>query len=197
MTNKVQFDAAEHAYTFAGKTLPSVTEVLHDALRELEDVPFPLLEAAGQFGQNVHEACDLLDRNRLAREKLDVRLEPYVQAWESFKAESGVVILASEAIVHHEKLGYAGRLDRLVLFPNLKRPCVLDIKTSVQVPRSVGAQTAAYREAYSSSHPPLDRTRYCVHLRPDATYRLERLANQADFALFQSCLNVWRFRHVH
>lgn len=197
MSSELEFDAAAHRYTLGGQQLPSVTQVLEAALREMEGLPEHLVKAAGEFGQHVHQACDLFDRGVLDDRILDPKLRPYVDAWVRFRAESGIVVLASELRVHHPKLGYAGTLDVRAVFPRKKLTVVIDRKTSASIPRSVGAQTAAYREALRARGHQVDSTRYCVHLRGDGTYRLQRLTDPADFTLFQSCLNVWRFRHAH
>ncbi|MES1993168.1 MAG: hypothetical protein V4457_06080 [Pseudomonadota bacterium] len=197
MSSELQFEASSHTYTLGGQVLPSVTQVLDEALREYVDVPVHYLEAAAEFGDHVHRACDLFDRGILDRGILDPRLAPYVDAWTKFRTDSGVVVLASEKRVHHPALGYAGTLDVLGLMPRKKVPAVIDRKSSALVPRSVGAQTAAYREAHRVHGHQVDSVRYCVHLKGDGTYRLQRLTDPSDFSLFTSCLNVWRFRNVH
>lgn len=202
MSSELHFNRETHTYKLAGRRLPSVTEVLETALQEMKDLPEHLVKAAGEFGQHVHSACDLYDRNELDHEALDVRLRPYIRAYEAFLLQSRALVLASELRVHHPKLGYAGTLDRKVIFPDRKKayarlPSVLDIKTASAVSRSVGPQTAAYREADRACGNQVDDIRYCLHLRADATYRLHRLEGGMDFVIFQSCLNVWRFKNVH
>ncbi len=202
MSSELTFEASSHTYTLEGRRLPSVTQVLEAALHEMAEIPEHLVKAAGEFGQHVHAACDLLDRNELDHEALDARLVPYVGAYSQFLLESRALVLASELRVHHPKLGYAGTLDRKVLFPDraghYKRlPSVLDLKSASVVPRSVGPQTAAYREADRASGNQVDDIRYCLHLRADGTYRLHRLEGPTDFVIFQSCLNVWSFKNVH
>lgn len=194
MSLELQFDAASHRYTRAGRNLPSVTTVLEEQLRELEGVPERYYKAAGEFGQHVHEACNLHNRGRLDWSSLDPKLAPYLHAFENFRIASGVQILASEQRVYHPTLGYAGTLDILGLLPGRSRPSIFDIKSPVVLPRSVGAQTAAYREAKVACGQPCDPTRYAIHLKSDGTYELKKLTSPADWNLFLSCLNVYKFR---
>lgn len=194
MNSELQFDASSHTYTRAGRTLPSVTTVLDDQLREMDGIPEHLVKTAGEFGQHVHQACNLFNRGQLDWKSLDPKLEPYIRAFKKFRVDTSVRILASEQRVHHPTLGYAGTLDILGLLPLRSRPTVFDVKSSEVLPRSVGAQTAAYREAKVASGQAIDPTRYAVHLKSDGTYELKKLTSPADWNLFLSCLNVYKFR---
>ena len=187
---------ASHVYRLDGQVVPGVTQVL-DMISELEGIPRAVLAAAAEFGQHVHQATDLFDRGLLDRDTLDAKLVPYVSAWERFLADSRCVILSSEAFVFHPILRYAGQRDRRVLFPDSSAPHVLDVKTSAIVPRTVGPQTAAYLECDVHRKLPVSTIRYCVHLKADGTYRLHRLTERADFSIFVSCLNIWKFLHAH
>lgn len=192
---RLQRDSS-HVYRLDGKVVPGVTQVLN-LISELEGIPRAVLAAAAEFGNHVHQATDLFDRCALDRSALDPKLVPYVNAWERFLDDSRCVILSSEAFVFHPVLRYAGQRDRRVLFPDSVGPHVLDIKTSEVVPRTVGPQTAAYRECDLSQGAQVAQRRYCVHLKGDGTYRLHRLENKADFSIFLSCLNIWKFLHGH
>lgn len=195
--DELKFEPVGHVYTLGNKRLPSVTTVLESVLRDMEGIPEHLVAAAGEFGQHVDTACDLFDRAILDWEALDTRLVPYVRGYEKFIKESGAVIIASKKRVYHPKHLYAGEVDKLVVFLGNLRPCVLDIKSSSILPRSVKPQTAAYREALVASNIATGPTRYSVHLRPDGTYRLDRHNNSADFSIFLSALNIWRFKNVY
>lgn len=186
---------AGHVYRLYGAVVPGVTQVI-DLISELEGIPRAVLEAAAEFGQHVHLAADMRDRQVLDRAALDPKLEPYLAGWDLFLRESQCVVLSSETLVYHPALRYAGQLDRRVIFPKSLMPHILDIKTSAEVPRSVGPQTAAYRECDVAHNRASSIVRYCVHLKADGTYRLIKLDNRADFPVFVSCLNIWRFLNV-
>jgi hypothetical protein len=187
----LRFDAEQHRYFVGERELPSVTTVLR-MLDRFERVPPAVLEAAREFGQHVHLACELDNQGVLDEDSLDIALLPYLQGWRRFRAESGFVILGSEQRVVHHKLGYAGTLDVIGTLC-IGALAVLDIKSGI-LPRTVGYQTAAYAEAYGAQHGKKPMRRYCLQLNPEFPngYKLHRLTKTTDYNMFVSCLNVWR-----
>lgn len=181
----IQFDADRHEYRVAGTRWPGVTQILQP-LQELEGIPRPVLEAAAAFGRNVHAACHLHNLGILDEDTLDAALLPYVQAWRLFLRDTGAIVVASELMVAHPRLQYCGTLDTICLIRGKRE--LVDIKSTAVMPRTVGAQTAAYAEAYEPGI-----RRRAVQLKPDGTYRSEVLTARADLNLFLSALNVWRF----
>ncbi len=181
----IELDEATHTYRVDGVVWPSVTQVL-GLLDRFEGVPPAVLEAAREFGSHVHMACDLDNRGVLDEATLDPALRPYLDGWRKFRRESGITILASEHRIVDERLGYVGTCD-VVGELNGQR-AVIDIKSGA-VPRTVGAQTAAYAHALGV------RRRYCVQLLPN-DYRATALKDPADWSVFVSCLNIlnWRTR---
>jgi hypothetical protein len=194
MLAELKFDAAAHRYTLGGKILPSVTQVLQ-LLDQFEDVPPAVLEEARRRGEHVHAVTELDDRGELDEASVNHALAPYLEAWRRFRRDSGFVPTRIEDRVVHRHLGYAGTLDRLGTLRG--RPALVDIKSGLK-PKSVGAQTAAYLEAWMLNSGARRRpVRYCVQLNPDG-YRLHVLDDPADWPLFISCLNLhnWRSRNV-
>lgn len=192
MGDELQFDAVRHEYRVGGRVVPSVTTVLA-ILTDFGAVPAEVLARAAEFGTHVHQACALWNAGRLDEDSLDPALAPYLAQWQRFVAESGAEIRDSELAVHHRGLNYAGTLDVLAEWRN--GLCIIDIKTGA-VPRTVGAQTEAYRRAYESQEcGVMPRRRYCVQLTADA-YKVHALTDPSDWALYTSCLNVWRFRNA-
>lgn len=186
------FDESAHRYTLDGRELPSVTTVL-SILEDWRGVDPGVLARAAEFGTHVHQACALANAGTLDEATLDPALAPYLAQWRRFLAESGAEVLASEMRVFHRGLRYAGTLDVLALWKGQR--CIIDIKTG-QLPRTVGAQTEAYRMAYQSQEcGEVPRRRYCVQLAEDA-YKVHPLTDPADWSIFQSCLNVWRFKNA-
>lgn len=188
------FDHAAHAYRLDGRSVPGVTKVL-ELLDEFEGVPWDLLEAARKFGQHVHEACALMVRNELDWQSLDHDLFPYVDAARRFLEESGVTVLASEVRVANVSLRYAGTLDLICDWRGLRG--LFDFKSG-QNPRSVGPQTAAYAAAYQEQTGIRIPRRYCIQLNPSLPngYKVHALKDTADWHVFLSCLNVYRWKHV-
>lgn len=184
---ELQFNEAEHLYHMGARKVPGVTQVLRQ-IDELEGIPHDILEAAAHFGRHVHIACDLYNKGVLDVSELDPLLVPYLAGWRKFLKDSGARVFESERRVYHKRLGYAGTLDAVVAWHTL--PEVIDIKSSVTVPRSVRPQTAAYREALVSEGRKIGKIRYCVHLLGNENYKLHRYSDPADFNIFVSCLNV-------
>jgi len=188
---EIVFDEARHEYLVGGRRVPSVTQVL-SILQDFGAVPADVLAAAAEFGTHVHQACALDNSGALDEASLDPALAPYLTQWRRFLTESGATVLASELRVFHGGLHYAGTLDVLAEWRGQR--CIIAIKTG-QVPRTVGAQTEAYRMAYQSQEcGEIPRRRYCVQIMAEA-YKVHPLTDPADWSLFQSCLNVWRFRN--
>lgn len=186
MADGLQFDAERHIYTCNGRVVPGVTSVL-EPLQFLDGVPWAVLEAARDFGSNVHLACHLFNTDKLDEAALDPALKPYLDGWIAFLNESGFHVMASEAQVHSRVFGYAGTADAFGTWQNTS--WVVDIKSGV-VPDTVGAQLAAYQHA-ARLRP---RRRLCVQLTGDGRYRLHEQKDLSDFALFQSALNIYRYR---
>lgn len=191
---RVEFEPVGHTYKLDGAPVPSVTQVLQ-LLEDFSGIPAHILEAARVFGSHVHDAVAFDIRGRLDWQTLDLALVPYVEAWRKFKADSGFVVLASEAVVAHRLHRFAGKLDlRGVLN---KRRVLIDIKSG-QLPRTVGPQTAAYDEGGKDTHGIKCERRYCLQLNPSLPcgYKLHALTNPSDWSMFLSALNCWRFKYA-
>lgn len=191
MAAVLEFDPEAHAYTVDGRPVPSVTQVL-SIVHDFSMIPPDVLAAAAEFGQHVHEACDLYDRGELDEGSLDPALAPYLRAWRDFLQESGAQVIASELRVYHETLGYAGSPDKVLWWR--ERVVIPDIKSTAVVPYLVGSQTAAYAKSYQSMHGGKDPQRYCIHLKPDGSYQAYQRRDPADWSNFLSCLNVYKLR---
>jgi hypothetical protein len=187
----IEFDPVEHVYTRAGKRVPSVTQVL-GFLEDWDRVPRDLLDAAAEFGTHVHEAAALLVRDELDWSSLDPSLVPPLESLMAFLRESGAVVVESEKRLYHPVMRYAGTLDAVVHWKG--GLAVLDWKTGQTVPKSVGAQCAAYAAALEAMGGPKIKRRYCVQLLADK-YRVTKLEDPNDWNVFQSCRNVFRAKH--
>lgn len=193
MSAVLKFEPGSHTYTLDGRKLPSVTQVLAP-LNDYSMVPADILEAARVFGQHVHEACDLLNRDELDWQTLDTALVPYVSAWRDFLQDTGAVVIASESRVVHAKLGYAGSPDVVLAWGN--RTMVPDIKATAVVPATVGPQTAAYAKAWQAMHGGREPGRCCIHLK-DGKYTMHPRRSPTDWSVFVSALNIHNFKESH
>ena len=186
----LQFNEATHTYTLGGQVIPGVTSVMQSGgLVDLSMVDPDVLEAKSQLGKAVHLATHLDDLGNLDEQSVDELAMGYVQAYRKWRRESGAVIPLSEHMALNLKHRYAGTLDLLVSING--EEWLIDKKTSSQIHRAAGVQTAAYEEALN-----LGRRvrRGALQLKPDGTYRLHEFTSPRDFVVFQACLLIHRFK---
>lgn len=176
MDAAVQFDAEAHEYRVDGEQYDSVTQVLKPLSERLyRFVKAEDMARAAQLGTAVHMLIELDSRSILDESALDPQLQPYLEKWRQFRAQSGFIPLLNEQIVFSRKYRIAGMLD---LFGTLNGDAALiDAKRCASVPRTAGPQTAGYeillREsmpdvvARAASGPGAGRIkRYALHLTP-------------------------------
>lgn len=187
--SEILLDEATHTYRVAGEIWPAVSRIIKP-LECWDGIPPDVLEAAAAFGRNVHAACHLHNIGQLG--ELSPALVPYVDAWKQFLADMDVTVIGSEVRVAHATLRYCGTLDVHALIRD--REELIDLKSTVVMPRAVGPQTAGYANAMGK---PRIRRR-AVQLRDDGTYRSKILKDPTDWSIFLSCRNLynWRNRNV-
>lgn len=109
----LRLDTATHVYTFNGRRVVGVTSALQRAgILDYSGIPQHVLDNAAERGRAVHLALDYFDRGTLNRDSLDPQLEPYLQAYEHFCADSGFVSGLAERSRYHAVRQYAGTFDR-------------------------------------------------------------------------------------
>ncbi len=187
----IKFIHDTHQYFIDGVEFPSVTSILKP-LNSFENVPPVVLDRAAQFGQHVHKATELYDQGILNEKTLDSNLVPYLEGWKLFLASMPNDIILNEYRIFSLKYGYAGTLDRVVVFTSNEKTALLDIKTGTESP-TFGPQTAAYAKAIEEMIGLKTQQRFTVRLKPN-DYRLISHTNKNDFNIFMSCLNVWNFK---
>lgn len=185
MIAALTFDELKHEYRVDGARVPSVTQIL-DPLQALDGVPWAILEAAREFGSHVHLACHLYNMGTLDVRTLDPALLPYLEDWIDFVFKTGFKVLASEQRVYNAAYRYAGTADAFGEWQGTT--WVVDIKSGA-VPATVGAQLAAYQQAFVAR----PRKRLCVQLTGRG-FKCHEQKNLADFELFLSALNIHNFR---
>lgn len=186
------FDSAGHLYTLDGRALPSVTQVL-GLLHNFDSIPWAVLEKARLRGERVHQCVNAYNRGAYEDRDFPEDVAPYLDGWAEFLKDTGAVVIQSEQPVYHKTLLYAGTPDCVLAWKNDRTLLLPDIKATFEVPPTVGAQTAAYAEAYKTMQPARIRIeRACIHLTPDG-YKLHPRNDPADWSLFLSTLNVFRF----
>ena len=97
--DKIAFEDLTHRYFLDGERLPSVTQILQaSGLIDFSKIPGPILLGAKARGTAVHKALHYYNEGDLDVEAfcLDFpEYAPYVQAWLTFRAESGFVLATS------------------------------------------------------------------------------------------------------
>jgi hypothetical protein len=187
----LRFEEASHTYSLGGHKVPSVTQVLAP-LSNFDGIPRDVLAAKAKLGTDVHFACQLHDEDDLDEASVDDAVAPYLVAYRRFLAESKAKLVLNEVRVFDSVYRYAGTLDRVFYLSG--HLTLVDLKTCIVTPHSVGPQTAAYLHALR--RPDVTR-RAALRLRPDGTYRLDLLADANDWATFLSCLTIHRHLEKH
>lgn len=189
--DQLTFDEATHTYRLLGAVVPSVTQILAP-LASFAGIPASVLDAKRDLGRRVHLACQLLDEDDLDWDSVEPDVGGYLDAWLSFRKDTGAVILQNEKQVAEPLLQFAGTLDRVLELAGVRY--LVDLKTCIATPIAVGPQTAAYMRALgdnSVTH------RAALRLRPDGTYRFDPLAGADDWSCFMACLALHRFKESH
>jgi hypothetical protein len=186
----LQFDAETHSYTWRGKQVPSVTQVLKDT-GLIDDQWYT--ERSRQIGQAVHLATEYDDLRKLREETVSVLIRPYLDAWRKFRAETGFTPLPDgiERRIYNQSAQYAGTLDRRGTLG--AGEILLDIKTGQPQPWHAW-QLAAYAMADIE---PRRYRRARVQLRSDGTYRYTEFPAEdlsADYNIFHCARTAWQYQ---
>jgi hypothetical protein len=160
----MRLDPETHTYTDdQGAEWPSVTTILGAVLgNQWEGV-------AGQYhldrGRSVHALFDLLARGE-SLDDYDVApdLLPYADQWRKWRAACNPEIIASESLVFHSAMRYAGTADLVATIG--KRLCIVDYKATATFRDRW--QLAAYALAYESMSKHLVQGLVSVQIRPDS-----------------------------
>jgi hypothetical protein len=175
-------------------TMPTVTQVLKD--QRLIDARW-FTESARDAGTELHLALQLLDEDDLDIEHLEERrpdLLPRVRAYQAFLREARPEIREIERRVEHPTLGYSGGPDRVAIVWGSY--FVLDIKRGAPLPWH-GIQLAAYAVALQAEgRVPASCRRANIYPKVNG-YVFQEHTSTADWQVFLSALNVWKWRRVH
>lgn len=178
------FSPLEHKYHLGQLELVSVTRYLKAAGYTHG---FNGHTDKAEFGRYVHEATALLDMDDLEIEGLDLRILPFVQAWQRFKAERNFVpdMALRERPIFHPVYLYAGTPDAPGTLDG--KPCVVEIKSGqpekwhhVQVGGGYTPMLAAHYPQYKGA------SSLILYLKDDATYKTELVTDKQLPALFLS-----------
>lgn len=198
----VEFDSFAHTYRLNGDPVPSVTQVLGAVglSTDWDRMP-PAVRAAAEakrgVGQAVHEACALLDAGSLSWGTLDDAVFGYVEAWERYVRERGIIEwLLIEKPLAHDALRFAGTPDRIgrTLSGQVVQP---DLKCGDPEDAAGQFQTAGYGllVEHAGIAPLRHMERECVQLLPTGRYALDPYRdNRNDAAVFRAAVTVFHAR---
>lgn len=180
----LEFNPDAHEYRWNGQRVPGVSEILRLSGIAPEN---PYHNDNGKDrGQMVHSATHYLDENDLAWESLPPDIEPYVRAYEQFKADSGFKPELVEHRVYHPVYCYAGTLDRTGLIGEQR--VLIDIKTGASAVWH-GIQLAAYKACLEGNY-----HRYSLELRSNGKYKLRRHDDPNDLNVFLSAITILNWK---
>lgn len=138
-----------------------------------------------QYGQAVHSGTAIVDNCRRAKH-LDDKLRPAMCAWERFKRDHNVKMIAIEQPVYHLAHLYAGTPDRIAEVDGIIS--VIDIKTRNYNRLTDPLQTVAYQKAWNSMNPKQKvKRRLIVEIGVDPTssdYKIVEMLPRAEKAQF-------------
>lgn len=193
----LRLETATHEYWLGKRKYESVSKIL--AYMGLCANYANISSFYAERGTAVHKAVELVDKGTLDERTLDPRLHPYVAAYRRFLPESGYKPLRWEVPLHHDKLGYAGTIDKVGTLNG--RVGILDIKTSRSVDPAVEPQLCAYEILWNEHHPesPI-QWKYALQLNDDGPagkYSLITKYSQTSVSLWLSILDVykWKFKN--
>jgi len=183
------FTTDPHAYQLNGVTIPSVTQIMRFASREVYgDIDRAVLDAAADRGTRVHAQTEAYDLYGFA--ETDDDTAGYFAGYMKFIADYLPVWTGIEWMGYHKALRYAGRIDRFgfVMPDDGTGVDELDIKTTSQMhPILLKIQHGGYAEIAKSSGIKI-RRRYGLQLMADGNYRLQEVPD--GFKVFLYCLGL-------
>ena len=136
-------------------------------------------------GRLVHQACEDIDKGYISA---DPTLRMYCFAYERFLREHDVRYTHIEQVLWHEKLFYAGTVDRIGILDGER--VILDIKSGRNEPWH-GIQLSAYELMLPYEH----SRRVGLYLRPNGTYRLVEYYLTEEYGVWLTALEAWRIKH--
>lgn len=196
------FEPLTHSYSLPdGRLVPSVTTIIKavgvsadfDEIAGFSAKLGEQIEMRRALGTAVHQDAHAFDDDDLDWSTVDPRVKPYVEAWATFRVNSGLRPVTRERMVFHPIAFYCGTLDGIFETPGGLRVLV-DLKIGDPQDAGCAYQTAAYQAAYAIEHPDEPITlRWGVQLTPDRQipYRITPYADWQDYPKFQAFVTTY------
>ena len=164
-------------YQVSGTRVPSVTEILDFAgLSDFSRIPKDVLENAANRGKWAHYFCERIshgiDGDELTAEfEIPEEVEPRLEAYRKFLAESRFEAIEVEHVVVSTARGYAGTVDLIGNLPGVGLS-LIDVKLPILAAASWKLQTAGYALAYEHQANTMIQARYSLQLSKEGRYNL-------------------------
>jgi hypothetical protein len=186
------FDPERHEYSRDGRVIRSVTQILNDVgLVCYDHIPKAILDHKAEIGIAAHQSCWFLDEQDLDWSTVHPQVEPYVRAWEKFRAETDFTPdadgIEQRGIATIDGMDFGYQFDRKGVFQG--RPMLVEIKCTAAVEMSWGPQLSAYEMALHAIEK-YRRSRMAVHLKPNGNYTLIPFNEPQDYQVFRWALGI-------
>ena len=176
---QLTFYDENHVYEVDGQRIPSVSEVMRFASREVySGIDQWRLDNAADRGTRVHDATLAIDENGDA--DVDADIAPYVEAYVRFLQKFRPHYIASELALADTRRWLAGGLVRCA---SINKKCVLmDIKTSARVETGlVQGQLTAYAWLWERNRSEKLDDLFVLHLMADGTFRFRKVERDNEY----------------
>ena len=146
-----------------------------------------VLEAKREAGSNTHLAIRDIESGIEEAWWEGEPWQPFVSAYQRFKAETNYTATLVEYKVFHDTYQYKGTFDSLGMFNGGKTEALIDVKTSSTMDPSMGYQLAGYDAALPTNP---KRLRLGLQLKNDGTYQVHEYKDKNDSKIFLAALTV-------
>lgn len=185
----LDFDSEQHIYRHRGLRLPSVTQIMRPMnLLLYNGISSDTLATAAGRGSRAHEQVEAIVKYGVVESDEDTK--PYIDAFMSFQSMAHPKWLASEYMVYHKQMRYAGTVDLIGLVDNDDGTGVdvIDLKTTASYhPVMLSTQLGAYANALVS-HGVKVRGLYGLQLLKNGKFRFEHVED--GYKTFLHCLAI-------
>lgn len=185
----IDFDSEKHIYRHRGMKLPSVTQIMRPMnLLLYSGISADTLATAAGRGSRAHEQVEAIVKYGVV--EFDEDTKPYIDAFMTFQKMARPTWLASEYMVYHKQMRYAGTIDLIGLVgkDDGTGVDVIDLKTTASYhPVMLSTQLGAYANALTS-HGVKVRGLYGLQLLKNGKFRFERVED--GYKTFLHCLGI-------
>lgn len=183
------FDPTTHTYTFNGRIVPSVSQILLE--EGFINTQF-FTEEGRSRGSLVHRCIENHVRGAHCFQIPSV--EPYLTAFKNFQKDCDWVAEIIEVKMGCEQ--YAGTPDQIGLFQGNR--AILDLKTGSISP-ATGLQLAAYEKLYRGEVENavlkiVNIKRFALQLMDTGRYMLTEYKERADRYIWDSAVAIWHWK---